>query len=306
ALKMSPDSTALRKVSPLPPLPRQVSLKVVDEASLPEPVSSSLLQSSHHVGAGLHDHPDQYEKGLVSGRRRVNGGSCARSSQLKPVQDLSRTPTLVEEGKEKEITYAEMKIPIRRTHFMADVGVLMRQFTNTMLMFQDFLFQQATDFRKDCTFRPSIRQYQGDYRVVHLHTHPNVSIHDMYTASIQQPVLYKWKVPVIFPIREGVWELVVQKENVEILRKASPFDDSFSFWIEEADSLPKGIAARAAQVYSRVPLIKRSVARIYAAMLQNYARRHVMKDVVESLAIRRPVGAIVDGWICLFESYPEI
>ncbi|KAL8906196.1 MAG: hypothetical protein Q9207_002164 [Kuettlingeria erythrocarpa] len=284
---MSPDGTALRKVSPLQS-PRQVSVKVVDEASLPVSVSSSLLQSTYHVEAGPHDHLSQNEKVL-----------------LKPAKDLSRSPTLVEEAKEKEITYAEMKITIRRTHFLADMAKLMRQFTNTLLMIQDFLFQRATNFRGGCTFRPSIRQYQLDYQIVHLHTDRNVSIHDMYTAYIQQPVLYKWKVPVIVPLREGVWELVVQKEAVNILQKASPFYDSFSFRIEEPESLPKGIAARAAQVHSRVPLIKRSVARMYAAMLQNYARHDVIKDVVESLAIQHPVGAIIDGGICLFERYPE-
>lgn len=69
---MSPDGTALRKVSPLQPLSRQVSVKVIDEASLPAPVSSCLLQSTHSAGAGLHDNPDHNEKGLVSGRRTRN------------------------------------------------------------------------------------------------------------------------------------------------------------------------------------------------------------------------------------------
>lgn len=181
----------------------------------------------------------------------------------------------------------------------------MHQFTDTMVVFQHYLIQPLRSFRDRYTFWPSMEQYRSEFQIVHLHVDPNISSSDMYTMSIEEPALGKWAVPVIFPVRTGVWELVVRKLALGEVRKALVFDEQVSYKLEEPEGLPKGIVARVAQIYSRVPLIERSVARIYLALLQNYPRHHVMKDVAESFAIQRPASAIADGMVCLFGSYPE-
>ncbi|KAI4124567.1 MAG: hypothetical protein LQ338_004729 [Usnochroma carphineum] len=181
------------------------------------------------------------------------------------------------------------------------MNVLRRQFVDTIVVLQHYLFQRAP------RFRPPIKQQQqqSDYQVVHLHVDPNLSIHDLYSISIEEPLLDRKIVPVIFPARKGTWELVVKRSALDELRKATELGCLGSTKFEEPQELPKGMVARAAQVYSRVSLVDRSVARIYVALLQNYPFHHVVKDVAESFAIGPPSSAIIDGWICQFGRFSE-
>lgn len=178
--------------------------------------------------------------------------------------------------------------------------VLGTQFARTMVILQHHLFQRA--------FRPqwSVQQQQ-DYRVVHLHIDPNISPCQMYASSTQTPIFGSRNVPIIFPVRKGVWELVVRKSSLDRIRQSPIFGFPNKVWFEEMDVLPIGMAARVAQVHCRPPfVINRSVARLYVALLNRYPFHHVMKDIAESFAIQEPRSAIIDGWFCLFADHGGI
>ncbi|KAL8721192.1 MAG: hypothetical protein Q9225_002078 [Loekoesia sp. 1 TL-2023] len=208
--------------------------------------------------------------------------------------DLSRSSTLVGCGQGSDIPYTKLpKIPIRRQHFLADMAVLGTQFANTMVILQQLLFQRAFRLR-------SFTEEHQDFQIIHLHIDSNISACQIYAFSTQNPVLDSTNVPVIFQVAEGIWELIVRKSHLENLHRTPLFELSNKGRFEQMDVLPKGIAARAAQVNSQTPLVDRSVARLYISLLNKYPFQHVMKDIAESCAIKHQGGAIIEGWMYLF------
>lgn len=192
-------------------------------------------------------------------------------------------------------SYADLpKIPVRAQHIVSDMAALSTQFSRTMVILQHHLFQRV--------FRPSQSSQQlQDFQIVHLHINPKISIHQMYSSSIHTSIFDRTNVPIIFPVRKGIWELVVRNSSLDQLRQSPIFGFPEKVWFEEMDVLPIGMAARVAQVHCRPPFVlDRSIARIYVAMLRKYPFHHVMKDIAESFAIQEPEGAIIDGWFCLF------
>lgn len=169
-----------------------------------------------------------------------------------------------------------------------------------MVVLQHHLLQRA--------FRPSRSvQHLQEFQIVHLHVDPEISIHQIYSSSIRTPIMDKTNVPIIFPVRQGIWELVVRKSCLDQLRRSPTFGFPGKVRFEEMDILPVGMVARVAQVHCRPPFIlDRSVARIYVALLQKYPFHRVMKDIAESFAIQEPEGAIIDGWFCLFRASDRI
>ncbi|KAL9047464.1 MAG: hypothetical protein Q9206_006765 [Seirophora lacunosa] len=210
-------------------------------------------------------------------------------------RDVSDTTALLENGRGDEVTYAQLpKIPIRRKHLMADMANLMNQFANTMIVFQHFVARRAL------SFRPTLEQYQEEFQIVHLHTEADLPLWNMYNLFMQELGVDLDTILVIFPIRRGVWEMVVKKTLLPHLRKAALFDGLAPVRYEEQHQLPKGIVARASQVHANVPLVNRFAALVYIALLQDYPWHHIMKDVAESFAMQHPMGAIVGGWLCSF------
>ncbi|KAL8943388.1 MAG: hypothetical protein Q9216_001097 [Gyalolechia sp. 2 TL-2023] len=139
------------------------------------------------------------------------------------------------------MSYADLpKIPVRGRHFMSDMVVLTTQFARTMVILQHHLFQRAFHPRQSV-------QQQHNFQIVHLHINTNTPNNQAYASSIQTPVLESENVPIIFPVRKGVWELVVRKSNLDKIRQSLVFSLPGKAWIEEMDVLPMGMAARVAQ-----------------------------------------------------------
>lgn len=182
------------------------------------------------------------------------------------------------------------------------MAALLKQFANTMIVLQHLVVQRAF-----LRCRPSTKQHLQDFQIVHLHVEEDLSLWNMHAILMKDQSWGRDTIPIAFPIRAGVWELVVRKLALGNLRRAAIFDRWNEARIEVQDhQIPKGIVARAAQVYSRAPLRIGSAAPIYISLLQNYPWHHVMKDVAESCAIQPPAGAIIDGWLCPFGASCEV
>ncbi|KAL8956829.1 MAG: hypothetical protein Q9193_005750 [Seirophora villosa] len=252
------------------PMTRGVKQYVMDASYIPK-----LLSRCTHKSNGCAINIDDYFEWLERER------------------DDSYTTALLENGRGDEITYAQLpKIPIRRKHLMADMANLMNQFANTIIVLQHFVARRAL------SFRPTLERYQEEFQIVHLHTDADIPLWNMYGEFMPELGIDLDTILVIFPIRRGVWEMVVKKTLLPHLRKVALFDGFVRY--EEQHQLPKGIVARASQVHANVPLINRFAALVYIALLQNYPWHHVMKDVAESFALQHPMGAIVGGWLCYF------
>ena len=171
--------------------------------------------------------------------------------------------------------------------------VVCTQFTKTMVVLQHHLLQRLSQRRTSI-------QNQQEFQVVHLHVDSNMTNYDMYALSKWVTTLGRENVPMILPIDTGVWEMIGRKSCFKKLQDSLHHNLSTQAKLEEINVLPKGIAARAAQVYSQVPLIDRRVARLYIDVLHRFPFHHVMKDIAESFALQPPMSGIIDGWICLF------
>lgn len=213
-------------------------------------------------------------------------------------KDLSRTSTLIEPGLKDEITYDDLpKTPLRRRHLISDMNTLGIQFVATMVIFKQNLLQRVS---RQVSLNKILQQR---FCVVHLHTSPQTSIKDLYSSLVLEPSYHPSQIPVVLPVVEGVWELIVEDSYLKTIKKISHF--GVPMRITEPLNLPPGIVARAAQVNatmasSGVDPVARSVPQIYVAMIQRYCWHRIMKDTAESLAAQRPASMIVNGVMYVF------
>ncbi|KAI4112997.1 MAG: hypothetical protein LQ345_005942 [Seirophora villosa] len=276
------------------PMTRAVKQNVMDAAYIPS-LLSRCTHKSNECAANIDDYFDWWKRERVSVYDLWRKSLVVLLKRLIVVQDVSDTTALLENGRGDEITYAQLpKIPIRRKHLMADMANLMNQFANTMIVLQHFVARRAL------SFRPTREHYQEEFQIVHLHTEADLPLWNMYGLFMQELGIHLDNILIIFPIRSGVWEMVVKKTLLPHLRKVALFDGLAPVRYEEQHQLPKGIVARASQVHANVPPVNRFAALVYIALLQDYPWHHVMKDVAESFALQHPMGAIVGGWLCDF------
>ncbi|KAL8842046.1 MAG: hypothetical protein Q9170_000649 [Blastenia crenularia] len=191
----------------------------------------------------------------------------------------------------KHVSYAELpKIPIRRRYFFADLAALGTQFKWTMVIFKRYLLQRIFRHRQDL-------EAQQEFQLVHLHTDLTVTIDDLNNITHRNQSFDTQNVPLILPVVEGTWELVVRRSNLIALKNSLLLDTETrkvlksNPWLKEMDVLPKGITARAAQTCAKLPRSRMS--RLYVDLLHAYQFHHVMKDIAESFAIQCPMNAVI-------------
>ncbi|KAL8660355.1 MAG: hypothetical protein Q9202_006626 [Teloschistes flavicans] len=206
-------------------------------------------------------------------------------------EDLSRSSTLTEHTIQYELRYIDLpKIPIRRRHFTSDMSVLGIQFVATMEIFKRNIVQRA--FRRD-QFNKTLQQ---SYRVVHLHTVPDMSISDLYSSLALEMPCFFHSIVAIFPVLPGAWEMIVEAKHLEDLIYACKF--ALSARATEPSNLPPGMVARAAQVSwamarAGVDPFAKVIPRIYLALVQKYSWNRIMKDTAESFTVQRPQNMVV-------------
>ena len=201
-------------------------------------------------------------------------------------------------GVEDEVTYDELrKIPLRRQYFRADMNKLGTQFATTMRTFKRHLVQRLFP-RKPLR----ILSHQH-FELIHAYTNPDVSIKDLYYSLTARQTFNSSGILVIFPVVEGVWELIVEKDSLRTLLKTSRFEFRIGFAVPE--NLPPGIVARVAQLdwairESGVVNGVRVAPQVYKALLEKYSWNRMLKDTAESFALEGPTSAIVANFMYIY------
>ncbi|KAL8867087.1 MAG: hypothetical protein Q9174_005887 [Haloplaca sp. 1 TL-2023] len=209
------------------------------------------------------------------------------------LSDPSTAPSV-----EDEVRYYELrKIPLRRQHFRADMKKLSTQFATTMTTFRRHVVQRLLA-RKPLR-RPSYQHFV----LIHAYTNSDVSIKDLYYALTARQILNSSGVLVIFPVVEGVWELIVEKDSLRNLLRTTRFDFPIGFAVPE--NLPPGIVARVAQLdwairHSGVVNGVRVAPQVYRTLLGKYSWNRILKDTAESFALEAPTSVIVSNFMYIY------
>ena len=192
---------------------------------------------------------------------------------------------------ETQITYVTLpKIPLRIRSLPSDLSLLGTQFWDTLIVLQHLIYRRTFYSRRQSTAQQ--QQQQDEYEIIHLHTNPKVSIHQLYHSLTLGPSLTDAEIPLIFPVAAGIWELLIKKPHLANLILSSEFHLNFQL----PTQLPKGIIGRAAQIRAVAGRGKdRWVWVVHLAVLERFPWHHLMKDTAESMSIRQAGCAVIGG-----------
>ncbi|KAL8806810.1 MAG: hypothetical protein Q9182_001070 [Xanthomendoza sp. 2 TL-2023] len=185
-----------------------------------------------------------------------------------------------------ELAYTELpKIPLRKNSLLSDLSTLRQQFVNTVTIFPMIIRCRVSKQHSKSQL------LQDAHRLVHLRTDPGTSLKELYGSLLLRSCRNVSDIPLIFPVADGLWELVIRGSYLDDLIKALHSNLFMDF--QEPSTLPKGIVGRAAQISSAVDLDDAWVIRIYVELLERFPWNHIMKDTAESMSIHYSTPAMV-------------
>ena len=188
---------------------------------------------------------------------------------------------------ENQISYLNLpKIPLRLRTLPSDFNLLGRQFFDTLAILQHLIYRRLFDRET-----PTQAQHQRDYRVVHLHTDPQLNLEDVSESLMLSSEWVRGAVPLIFPVAAGTWELLVDALYLEKVMISN--HSGFPLIFKEPSTLPKGIVGRIAQIRSVSQVEDRWVWWAHMSVLERFPWNHVMKDMAESMSIYQSDYAII-------------
>ncbi|KAL8813761.1 MAG: hypothetical protein Q9200_000014 [Gallowayella weberi] len=192
----------------------------------------------------------------------------------------------VRPAKMDELAYTDLpKIPLRKDSLLSDLSTLRQQFVNTVAIFPMLIRHR---FPKQS---PKSGLLEDAYRLVHLRTDSRTSPGGLYESLMPRACENVSDIPLIFPIADGIWELVIQGSYLDVLIKALGSTVFMDF--QEPSMLPKGIVGRLAQISSVVDLDDTWVTRIYVELVEQFPWNYIMKDTAESMSIHYSTQAVV-------------
>ncbi|KAL8844027.1 MAG: hypothetical protein Q9176_001722 [Flavoplaca citrina] len=205
-----------------------------------------------------------------------------------PVVTVNYTPERsCHSNEENQITYLNLpKIPLRLRTLPSDLNQLGCQFFDTLAILQHLIYRRLFGRKL-----PTPAQHQLDYRVVHLHTDPNLNLEDVSESLMLGTEKAKGAVPLIFPVAAGTWELLVDALYVEKLLISNHSEIPLVF--REPSALPKGIVGRIAQIRSVARFEDRWLWWAHLGVLEQFPWNHIMKDTAESMSIYQSDYAII-------------
>lgn len=197
-----------------------------------------------------------------------------------------KTP-LEPDHEETQITYLTLpKIPLRIRSLPSDLSLLGTQFWHTLIVLHHLLY------RRTFARRSTPLQQDDDYQIIHLHTNPQITIHQLSHSLNPAPSHTDDEIALIFPVAAGIWELLIKKPHLANLMLSSEFHLNFQL----PTQLPKGIVGRAAQIRAAAGRGKDSwVWGLHLGVLERFPWHHLMKDTAESMSIRQEGCAVIGG-----------
>ena len=211
-----------------------------------------------------------------------------------PYQYAAAKPPHKSNQEETQITYLNLpKIPLRIRSLPSDLSRLGTQFWDTLIVLHHLLYRRT--FARQATPPLQQQQQEHEYQIVHLHTNPQITIHQLSHALTLAPSLTDDEIPLIFPVAAGIWELLIKKPYLANLMLSSSSSSSVEFPLnfQLPSQLPKGIVGRAAQIRAAAQGKDRWVWGIHVAVLERFPWHHVMKDTAESMSIRQEGCAVI-------------
>ncbi|KAL8657387.1 MAG: hypothetical protein Q9226_001968 [Calogaya cf. arnoldii] len=232
--------------------------------------------------------PTAYLEKLDMKARLLKGESLSSIIREFYVAESSPKP-----DEETQITYANLpKIPLRLRSLRSDLSLLGVQFFDTLIVLQHLIHRRMFP-------RHSTQQHQQhNYRIVHLHTDPKVSLQQLIKTLMLQPDFVAKDIALIFPVVDGVWELLVKEVYLTWLSECSY--PEFPVEFREPSKLPKGIVGRTAQIHSLAEPDDRWVSGIYMGFVEQFPWNHIMKDTAESMSIRQSKDALIGSQVYKF------
>ncbi|KAL8892847.1 MAG: hypothetical protein Q9215_000211 [Flavoplaca cf. flavocitrina] len=205
-----------------------------------------------------------------------------------PVVTVNYTPELsCHSDEEKQITYLNLpKIALRLRTLTSDLNQLGCQFFDTLAILEHLIYRRLFGRKL-----PTQAQHQLDYRVVHLHTDPQLNLEDVSESLMLGTEKAKGAVLLIFPVAAGTWELLIDALYLEKLLISN--HSEFPLVFTEPSGLPKGIVGRIAQIRSVARFEDRWVWWAHLGVLEQFPWNHIMKDTAESMSIYQSDYAII-------------
>ncbi|CAO1599963.1 hypothetical protein XANCAGTX0491_003669 [Xanthoria calcicola] len=197
---------------------------------------------------------------------------------------------------ETQITYLNLpKIPLRIRSLPSDLSLLGTQFWDTLSVLHHLLYRRT--FAPQATPPLQQQQQEHEYQIVHLHTNPEISVHQLSHSLTLGPSRAHEEIPLIFPVAAGIWELLIKKPYLANLMPSSCSSSSSSFPLnfQLPSQLPKGIVGRAAHIRAVARGNDRWVWEVHLTVLERFPWHHVMKDTAESMSIRQAGCAVIGG-----------
>ncbi|KAI4224369.1 MAG: hypothetical protein L6R36_004706 [Xanthoria steineri] len=211
-------------------------------------------------------------------------------TQISYSYSYSAKPPHNSNQEETQITYLNLpKIPLRIRSLPSDLSLLGTQFWDTLIVLQHLLYRR-TFARRQAT--PPLQQQDDEYQLLHLHTNPQITIHELSYSLTLNPSHTDAEIPLIFPVAPGIWELLIKKPHLANLMLSS---SEFPMNFELPSQLPKGIVGRAAQIRAAARGKDRWVWGVHLAVLERFPWNHIMKDTAESMSIRQEGCVVVGG-----------
>ncbi|KAL8848761.1 MAG: hypothetical protein Q9221_006232 [Calogaya cf. arnoldii] len=191
---------------------------------------------------------------------------------------------------EKQITYTNLpKIPLRLRSLRSDLSLLGVQFFDTLVILQHLIH------RRIFPQKSAHQHQQHNYRIVHLHTDADLSFQQLIQTLMCYPEFVVEDIALIFPVADGVWELLVKEVSFGwLFGRSYP---EFPVKFREPSKLPKGIVGRTAQIHSLAEPDDRWVWGIHMGFVEQFPWNHVMKDTAESMSIRQTKDALIGSQV---------
>ncbi|KAI4248506.1 MAG: hypothetical protein L6R40_001067 [Gallowayella cf. fulva] len=197
---------------------------------------------------------------------------------------------LIEPLNGEEITYSSLpKIPLRVQSLLFDFSVLGHQFFDTVAVLKLLITRKISRRQLSPRFPPY------EHQIIHLYTIPGIPMEKMSRSLMLDTIWEQWDIPLIFPIANGVYELLVRCSYLDELVTA--FQDISSTEFRRPTTLPKGMVGRAAQMRSVALPNDAWVTRIYLELLEEFPWKLMMKDTAESMSIHHSSYATIGSRI---------
>ncbi|KAL9608558.1 MAG: hypothetical protein Q9167_006619 [Letrouitia subvulpina] len=183
----------------------------------------------------------------------------------------------------KPTTYNVLqRTQLRRKSLRNDIKTLLNQYLDTMAFLTRLCPRRM--------FPPL------DFEIVHLHTSPHLTI--FYLLLFAGTTLGNLT-PAIFPIKPGIWEVIIDRSNPAILQQTA------FLHLRIPTEPPKGIVARAAQCRTGVDPRDRYVSKIYIEVIERFPWRQIVEDAARAFTILHPTMARIGTSFYDFAPYDD-